>query len=86
MRRLSSQRPQVRRPRETLAGLNTKAKYGGILGPLRRRPCTSQDIANGLGLNPNEVSKLLGSLMELGLVKTSRSADGKAYFHRGCVE
>lgn len=71
---------------ETLEGRNIKAKYGEILSLLRRRPCTSEDITNGLGLNPNEVSKLLGALMELGLVKISRSAHGKAYFHRGSVE
>ncbi|MBC7083567.1 MAG: hypothetical protein H5T95_08770 [Firmicutes bacterium] len=58
-----------------------KAKYGQILSLLKRRPCTATDVANGLGLNVNEVSKLLGMALKLGLIDVSSSADGKTYFY-----
>lgn len=60
-----------------------KAKYGQILSLLKRRPCTATDVANGLGLNMNEVSKLLGIALKLGVIDHSNSADGKTYFYWG---
>ncbi|MGE5584396.1 MAG: radical SAM protein [Bacillota bacterium] len=63
-------------------GGDMKAKYVQILGLLERRPCTLADVANGLGLNMNEASKLLGMLLSLGLIRADSSTGGKAYFHR----
>lgn len=63
-------------------GGDMKAKYAQILGLLERRPCTLADVANGLGLNMNEASKLLGMLLSLGLIRADSSTGGKAYFHR----
>jgi wyosine [tRNA(Phe)-imidazoG37] synthetase (radical SAM superfamily) len=41
-----------------------------ILALLRRRPCTSADIAAGLGMHPAEVVKLVESFCAEGLVDT----------------
>jgi len=39
-----------------------------VLGLLRRRPCTADDIAGGLGMHQNEVLKYLEELIRKGLV------------------
>lgn len=41
---------------------------GEILDMLRRRPCSLQDICDGLGLNRSVAQKLIGSLLEDSLI------------------
>jgi wyosine [tRNA(Phe)-imidazoG37] synthetase (radical SAM superfamily) len=41
-----------------------------ILNLLRRRPCSLQDIATGLGIHPNEAAKQVEQLASTGTVKT----------------
>jgi wyosine [tRNA(Phe)-imidazoG37] synthetase (radical SAM superfamily) len=48
----------------------TEARDADILALLRRRPCTSADVASGLGLHVNEALKRLESLIAAGKVKT----------------
>jgi len=50
-----------------------------VLGMLRRRPCSLEDIANGLGMHRNEVVKYLEEL-EAGQRITQSWATGKAYY------
>lgn len=47
---------------------------------LSRRPCTVQDVANGLGLHPAETVKHLHLLNERGLLKTTRRGTA-VYYH-----
>lgn len=39
-----------------------------ILDMLRRRPCSLQDICDGLGLNRSVAQKLIGSLLDDSLI------------------
>lgn len=50
-----------------------------ILSLLRRRPCTVGDIADGLGIHPNEVVKYVEALQAEKLVETTRTS-GKCYY------
>ncbi len=50
-----------------------------ILEMLRRRPCSVEDVANGLEMHPNEVIKYLEELTERSAV-THSSVDGKLYY------
>lgn len=50
-----------------------------VLEMLRRRPCSVQDIANGLGMHRNEVVKYVEDLNEQGMVETS-TVGGKMYY------
>lgn len=50
-----------------------------ILGLLRRRPCTVQDIAHGIGLHPAEVAKRLGVLSKGGDVLAKRK-EGDVFY------
>lgn len=56
-----------------------QANEDTILGMLQRRPCTARQIAKGLGLHLNEVSKHLGKLQRAGLVYEERK-DGDIYY------
>lgn len=56
------------------------AKCGTVLNLLRRRPCTLADVATGLNINMNEASKLIGVLINEGLVNAIRRDDGLTYF------
>jgi len=51
----------------------------GILALLRRRPCTVEGLARGLGLPPNEVLKLLEPLCARKALRTERRADALFY-------
>jgi wyosine [tRNA(Phe)-imidazoG37] synthetase (radical SAM superfamily) len=44
------------------------AKKAEVLAMLRRRPCTLEDIAGGLGIHPNEALKCLRPLLDAGTV------------------
>jgi len=50
-----------------------------ILEMLRRRPCSIEDVADGLGMHRNEVAKYVGDLVAAGLLAES-SRGGKTYF------
>jgi len=55
--------------------LNTEA----LMSMLRRRPCTSEQIAKGFGMHVNEVSKYLGSLLRTGRIRAIRK-NGSVYY------
>jgi wyosine [tRNA(Phe)-imidazoG37] synthetase (radical SAM superfamily) len=44
------------------------AQKAEVLAMLRRRPCTLEDIAGGLGIHPNEAVKCLRSLLDEGAI------------------
>jgi wyosine [tRNA(Phe)-imidazoG37] synthetase (radical SAM superfamily) len=50
-----------------------------ILDMLERRPCTAQDISDGLGASPEEVGLALQTLEKNNRVKR-RTTDGKEYY------
>jgi wyosine [tRNA(Phe)-imidazoG37] synthetase (radical SAM superfamily) len=51
-----------------------------VLGLLRRRPCTVDDVAAGLGLHPNAVVKTLSSLEHQGEVHRVLR-EGRVFWH-----
>jgi len=55
------------------------ARREDVLNLLRRRPCTVDDIAAGLGLHRNEVVKYVEELSSEGLIEASTS-DGRVYY------
>lgn len=55
------------------------ARREDVLNLLRRRPCTVDDIAGGLGLHRNEVVKYVQELVDERLLSTSTS-DGRVYY------
>lgn len=55
------------------------AGEGTILGLLRRRPCTIQDVSRGLGIPAAEATKRLAILEREGVVAMGRSA-GRVYY------
>ncbi len=57
----------------------TAARDRDILALLRRRPCTSEDVASGLGINKIEVIKDLNILVNAGKV-TSVLTRGQTYY------
>lgn len=50
-----------------------------ILALLGRRPCTAEDIAAGLGLHINLVTKSLPALLDAGIVEQTRQ-NGKSFY------
>ena len=50
------------------------------LALLRRRPCTAEDIAAGLGLHINQVTKYLPALLAAGIVAQTRQNGRSFYF------
>ena len=46
---------------------------------LKRRPCTSDEIAGVFGMHLNEVSKYLGKLMRDGLIRVDLNRTGVYY-------
>jgi len=61
----------------------SKASAEAILALVRRRPCTVEDIAHGLGLNPSETVKSLGGLEKRGKVIGERH--GLEQFYRAAA-
>jgi wyosine [tRNA(Phe)-imidazoG37] synthetase (radical SAM superfamily) len=55
------------------------ARREDVLDLLRRRPCTTGDIANGLGVHRNEVVKHIEELMARGALATEDS-NGEVYY------
>ena len=60
-------------------GDNAEADWSNILDMLRRRPCTLDDICNGLGLTENDVNRHLTHLAEAGAI-ISETADDTVFF------
>jgi len=64
-------------------GIHGRAEFAAgredILDMLRRRPCSLEDIADGLDMHRNEVVKYVEDLTAAGLLAQSLS-DGKTYF------
>jgi len=50
-----------------------------VLELLRRRPCAVRDIADGLGMHPNEVTKSLRRLLARGEIKIVQHGGGAFY-------
>lgn len=55
-------------------------KCRSVLDLLRRRPCVMADVASGLGISMSEASKLIGVLMDEGLIDAIRRDDRLTYF------
>jgi wyosine [tRNA(Phe)-imidazoG37] synthetase (radical SAM superfamily) len=53
-----------------------------ILGTIRRRPCTIDDLSRILGLHPNEVRKYIDPLLAEGCITEEREARGIFYRSR----
>ena len=66
-------RKPATKPDKPIAGL------AELLEMMRRRPCTADDLAAGLGLHEDEVTKHLNKLVEDGLV-VLRLQDDRLYF------
>ena len=60
----------------------SQARDVDILALIGRRPCTLNDIAVGLGLNPSEVAKSMKPLCDEGKVVEQR-VGGRVYFRLG---
>jgi len=57
----------------------SNVKDEGILALLSRRPCTSADVASGLGIHVAEVLKHLDVLLAAGMAKTVVS-NGRTFY------
>ena len=55
------------------------ASQAEVLNMLRRRPCSIEDIASGLGMHRNEVVKYTEELMGQGLI-TCVSTGGRLFY------
>lgn len=64
------------------AGSAASVTAEGIVAMLRRRPCSVDDIASGLGVHAREVEKHLGSLQAKGQVH-SEVRNGTRFFAAG---
>jgi wyosine [tRNA(Phe)-imidazoG37] synthetase (radical SAM superfamily) len=51
------------------------ARREDVLGLLRRRPCTLQDVCSGLGLHPSEALKILDDMVRQGLLSSKKVGD-----------
>jgi len=58
-----------------------KAGWQNVLEMIRRRPCTLEDIAGGLGMHRNEVIKYIEELEAGGLL--TKNASGGTLFYSG---
>lgn len=66
---------EFRRP----ASEGFQAHREDVLDTIRRRPCTLQDVAAGLGLHPNEAVKYVTQLTSEGAIRTEARGD-KVYY------
>jgi len=53
-----------------------------VLALLKRRPCSTEDIANGMGMHRDEVIKYIKRLMNQGIIQATRTNDNDYYFVR----
>jgi len=61
------------------ASAESQASAEAILALVRRRPCTVEDMAHGLGIKPNEAVKLLAHLEARGKVLSERYGPEQFY-------
>ncbi|HHY87055.1 MAG TPA: radical SAM protein [Verrucomicrobia bacterium] len=61
-----------------------KLDSDAVLDLLRRRPCTAQQVARGLGLNQLEILKWLEALAARGDIETSRH-EGDIYYRASAI-
>ncbi|SEM04171.1 Wyosine [tRNA(Phe)-imidazoG37] synthetase, radical SAM superfamily [Syntrophus gentianae] len=61
----------------------SESREEDVLGLLRRRPCTSEDIAEGLGIHVTEALKRLNVLVDLGKVHSIVSGGRNFYIVTG---
>ena len=47
-----------------------------VLGTIRRRPCTVEDLSAMYGLHPNEINKYIQYLLDQGKIEAKREARG----------
>jgi wyosine [tRNA(Phe)-imidazoG37] synthetase (radical SAM superfamily) len=59
-----------------------RARREEIISLLKRRPCTLEDVADGLALHPNEVAKHLGELVRKQVLVCERDG-GKVFYKFG---
>jgi wyosine [tRNA(Phe)-imidazoG37] synthetase (radical SAM superfamily) len=64
-------------------GVHRESEFAGkredVLGLLRRRPCTVEDIASGLGIHRNEAVKYVSELLEHGAI-VAGERDYRTYY------
>lgn len=65
-------------PLEARAGDAHEATEEAVMNLLRRRPCTLNDIASGLGIHPNEAIRHIQELYDEGKIEV-RKQDGEVY-------
>lgn len=75
------------RPRATIiagfstrCGVDIRASEDSILDMLRRRPCTTRQVADAFGMHVNEVSKYIGDLTRTHHIRPEWRG-GEIYFH-----
>jgi len=51
-----------------------------VLEMIKRRPCSIEDIAGGLGIHPNEAAKHVGELLAIGRIEQLLPVGGKSFF------
>ena len=61
----------------------SESREEDVLALLRRRPCTSEDIADGLGIHVTEALKRLNVLVNLGKVTSTVSGGRNFYMVKG---
>lgn len=65
--------------REVVGDAHAGATAEDVLALLRRRPCSAKDVADGLGIPPNEVLKRIDELIAAGRAAAVRR-DGGVYY------
>jgi len=65
--------------REPVAEADAGATPDDVLALLRRRPCSAKDVADGLGIPPNEALKLIDALTGAGRAAAVRRDAGIFY-------
>lgn len=77
--RLSVKAEVIAAFREVRPGEQFESRHDDILDLLKRRPCTIEDIAHGLGMHPNEVSKSIEILLSDGKLALTSGPDSIYY-------
>jgi predicted ArsR family transcriptional regulator len=61
----------------------SESREEDVLALLRRRPCTSEDVAEGLGIHIAEALKRLNALTAIGTVRSTISGGRNFYTATG---
>jgi wyosine [tRNA(Phe)-imidazoG37] synthetase (radical SAM superfamily) len=83
-RRFSPRAEVVAERPSRLAHKSRKLDARIVLDLLRRRPCTAEDVARGLGVNRLEMLKRLEALAARGAIATSRH-EGEVYYRVAAI-